>query len=216
MHILQKRLSLRVLLFATAQSTNGDCSAKSVGFCLHKNRQLVYNLRCPPPLCIIKELPMYSCLHKRHFIVSLPCLTRQSCPKMAHVHRLSVAEHGSKPRDNALCTVCCMETIYVSLCDTTNRAFLFSQQLNQRMGIVRRKVSLFVCTKTDGLCTMLSSLAPLYTIFKQAVPCVIPVLDTGISSSRVGSFTVKALSGELCQIAYTQFEIAVYGLYQFA
>ena len=45
---------------------------------------------------------------------------------------------------------------------------------------------------------------------------VIPVLDTGISSSRVGSFTVKALSGELCQIASTQFEIAVYGLYQFA
>ena len=37
---------------------------------------------------------------------------------------LTVAEHGSKPRNNALCTVCCMETIYMSLRDTTNRAFL--------------------------------------------------------------------------------------------
>ena len=37
---------------------------------------------------------------------------------------LTVAEHGSKPRDNALCTVCCIETIYMSLRDTTNRAFL--------------------------------------------------------------------------------------------
>ena len=34
------------------------------------------------------------------------------------------AKHGSKPRASALHDICCMETIYVSLCDTTNIVFL--------------------------------------------------------------------------------------------
>ena len=36
-------------------------------------------------------------------------------PESAHVQMLSVAEHGSKPRNIALCTVCCMEIINMSL-----------------------------------------------------------------------------------------------------
>ena len=48
------------VLFAAVQSTNGDYSAKSVAFCLRKNRQSVYApktdslciYRCPTHLCI--------------------------------------------------------------------------------------------------------------------------------------------------------------------
>ena len=93
--------------------------------------------------------------------------------------------------------------------------FSFRNSLINNQRLISEKC-LFLREQKQTSCTHFSSLAPLYTRTKQAAPCVIPVLDTGISSSRVGSFTVKALSSELCQIAYTQFEIAVYGLYQFA
>ena len=41
---------------------------------------------------------------------------------------LSGAERGSKPRDIALHIVCCIETLYVSLRDATNKMFFFSQK----------------------------------------------------------------------------------------
>ena len=40
------------------------------------------------------------------------------------VHMLSGTEQGSKPRDNALHVVCCIETIYLPLRDATNKMFL--------------------------------------------------------------------------------------------
>ena len=43
---------------------------------------------------------------------------------MQNLHMLSGAERGSKPRNNALHVVCCMETIYLSLRDATNKMFL--------------------------------------------------------------------------------------------
>ena len=74
----------------------------------------------------------------------------QRCARLSLFCRLSFC--APEPRDNALCTVCCMETIYVSLRDTTNRAFLFSRQLNLQTKLNRRKAPLFVCTKTGSLC----------------------------------------------------------------
>ncbi len=43
---------------------------------------------------------------------------------IADLHMLSGAERGSKPRASALHVVCCMETLYVSLRDATNKMFL--------------------------------------------------------------------------------------------
>ena len=73
-----------------------------------------------------------------------------------NVHMLPVAERGSKPRNNALCTVCCMETIYVSLCDTTNRAFLNPIQFPR--AFVHHLLSVPLCTifQVLRMCTQLS------------------------------------------------------------
>ena len=62
---------------------------------------------------------------------------------------LPVAERGSKPRNNALCTVCCMETLYVSLRDSTNRAFLNPIQLPRAFVHTPQKVR--PCTSLSSL-----------------------------------------------------------------
>ena len=68
---------------------------------------------------------------------------------LVHVHRLPVAERGSKPRNNELCTVCCNETIYVSLRDSTNRAFLNPIQLPRAFVHMLKSGALYTPQKTD-------------------------------------------------------------------
>ena len=128
--------------------------------------------------------------------MSFPCSTRESFAVQMLItcsRSLNRVQNRAITR-YALFVVWKLYTCRCATQQTEHFSFRNSSIYNQRL--ISEKC-LFLREQKQTACTHFSSLAPLYTRTKQAAPSVIPVLDTGISSSRVGSFTVKALSGEL-------------------
>ena len=111
----------------------------------------------------------------------------QRCARLSLFCRLSFC--APEPRDIALHVVCCMETLYVSLRDATNKMFFFSQKPLQSKHN-RRKASVFAHAKTDSLCT---SPRPslLYTHPKQAA--VVHHLSS-FALAKLAGFADKAFS----------------------
>ena len=101
-HILRKSVPLRP----------SDCShGKAM-------RQSASTSHCFPP-------PMYTISNQAARCASVTSFAQA---KLAAVRQIRLFRRLSfcapEPRDNALCTVCCMETLYVSLRDATNKMFL--------------------------------------------------------------------------------------------
>ncbi len=102
------------LLFAADLSTNIAQSAKSAAFA-EQNRQLVH--------IVAFWANLYTCFRAAehmYIIFQVLCSAQnlQRCTRLSLFCRLSIC--APEPRASALHTVCCNETIYVSLRDATN------------------------------------------------------------------------------------------------
>ncbi len=89
----------------------------------------------------------------------------QRCARLSLFCRLSFC--APEPRDIALHIVCCIETLYVSLRDATNKMFFFSQKPIYNQSTIGEK-RLFLREQKQTACVHSRALAPMYSRPKQA------------------------------------------------
>ena len=144
-----------------------------------QNRQILYTAPFWKPLytCFRAAAHMYIIFQVLRFAQNL-----QRCARLSPFHRLSLC--APEPRDIALHTVCCNETIYVSLRDATNKMFFFSQKpiYNQstigekRLFLREQKQTACVHRRALRFCTASQNEQPLCIHYKtsQGILAVLP------------------------------------------